>query len=224
MEGMMLGLIKAKRLYIRGCEELISSWQNQEGPSTHLRPIRFLEIHNCSGLVSIGAEDEKEEHMQLGIPCHIEHLSIQLESIAQEIEENSSLELITICSCDNLRSLPRVLNKLRKLAFLGVKNSMHCPSVMSFPEEGFPPNLTSFRILQPNIWKSVIEWGLHKLTSLKTFVHQRCFSRCGVIPIRGNASARCPKLKFLPEEMFDSLLQLEISRCPLLEERCKKDE
>ncbi|XP_022764750.1 putative disease resistance protein At3g14460 isoform X2 [Durio zibethinus] len=312
MEGMMLGLTKAERLYIRGCEELISSWQNQEGPSTHLRPIRFLEIHNCSRLVSIGAEDEKEEYMQLGIPCHIEHLSIHccerlerlaeslhsyrsltvlriegcprlisisngnlppnvrrltikecenlqylldgvnnninstpllkhlvienckslislssraelpirlqhvdiygcekltslssngklpvglkyldirrcraLESIAQEIEENCSLESIIICSCDNLRSLPRESNKLRYLSLSrceklhALPNCIHnivsmrelfifdCPSVTSFPEEGFPANLTSVTMWQPNICKSVIECGLHKLTCLK---------------------------------------------------------
>ncbi|XP_022764227.1 putative disease resistance RPP13-like protein 1 [Durio zibethinus] len=431
MEGMMLRLIKAERLYIRGCEELISSWQNQEGPSTHLRPISFLEIHNCSRLVSLGAEDEKEEHMQLRrIPRHIEDLTIQycerlerlsesihsyrsltvlrigacprlisfssgnlppnikriaimgcenlqffldgensninstsllehlqiggckslislssrgelpirlqlveicgcenltslssngklpvglkylrinscraLESIAQEIQENSSLELISISFCENFRSLPHGLNKLnhlgeifieccsslisfpgsgllttklRKLHLSGceklqaLRNCIHnivsmrellifnCPSVISFPEEGFPTNLTSLTISQPNICKLVIEWGLHKLTSLQHFsingasldmVSFPCeemllprtltsftitdFPNLETLSSKGFQNLKsleslgihsCPKLKFLPEkEMLDSLLQLEISRCPLLEERCKRD-
>ncbi|XP_022764210.1 putative disease resistance RPP13-like protein 1 [Durio zibethinus] len=400
----MEGLIKAERLCISGCQELISSWQNEEGPSTHLRPIRFLEIDNCSRLVSIGAEDEKEEHMQLGIPCNIEDLSVKycerlerlseslhsyrsltvlriercpglisisnghlrpnlrrltirvceslqylldgvnnnikstpllehldiknckslislssrgelpirvqhvdiydckkltslssngklpmglrnldigscgaVESIAQEIEENSSLELITIRSCDNLRSLPRVLTKLRKLSLSqceklhALPNCIHntvsmrelfiynCPSVISFPEEGFPPNLTSLAISQPNICKSVIERGLHKLTSLKhlcidgasldvvsfpcedmllpltlTFLSIYGFPNLETLSSKGFQNLKflesleiknCPGLKFQPEkEMFDSLFQLHIADCPLLRERCRKDE
>ncbi|XP_022764209.1 putative disease resistance RPP13-like protein 1 [Durio zibethinus] len=406
MEGMMLGLIKAERLYIHGCEELISSWQNQEGPSTHLRRLPFLEIDNCS-TVSIGAEDGKDEHRQLGIPCRIEHLSIHrcvrlerlsenlhsyrslrelqiegcprlisisngnlppnlrrltikecenlqyllggvnnninsrpllehlvienckslislssrgelpmglkyltinncrvLESIAQEIEENSSLELITIGSCNNFRSLPHGLNKLNHLgeiviwgcpsliSFPGsgsfttklrklhlsrceklqaLPNCIHnivsmrelfildCPRVISFPEEGFPPNLTSLKISQPNICKSVIAWGLHKLTSLKHLyingasvdvVSFPCeemllprtltsltifgFPNLETLSSKGFQNLKflesldirgCPRLKFLPEgEMFDSLFHLYIINCPLLRERCKKDE
>ncbi|WRX12499.1 NB-ARC - like 10 [Theobroma cacao] len=362
---MMFGLRKAESLYIGKCEELISSWQNQEGSSAHPWPLRFLEIQNCSQLASIGVEDEKEEQMQLGIPRNIvdlgisdcerlerlskslhsytsltvlqiercprlisfstgnlppnlrsltifscenlqyllderenvnnnstflleklyiynckslislfargelplqvvrltilkcenlqylqderenigiEQLDIQdckslislctkgkfpiglkylhirncrsLEFIAHEIQDNSSLEQMIISLCENFRSLPHGLDKLNHLEeiFIGncpnlisfpgsglltpklrklhlskcekleaLPNCMHnivsleeflifkCASVVSFPEEGLPTNLISLAILQPIICKSVIEWGLHKLTSLKHF-------------------------------------------------------
>ncbi|GMY22595.1 putative disease resistance RPP13-like protein 1 [Fagus crenata] len=41
-----------------------------------------------------------------------------------------------------------------------------CGSIISFPEEGYPTNLTSLRLKGVNIGKQVFEWGLHRLTSL----------------------------------------------------------
>ncbi|XP_017984378.1 PREDICTED: putative disease resistance RPP13-like protein 1 [Theobroma cacao] len=476
---LMLGLRKAESLSIGKCEELISSWQNQEGCSAYPSALRFLKIQNCSQLASIGVEDEKEEQMQLGIPRNIvdlgisycerlerlskslhsytsltvlqiircpglisfskgnlpanlrsltirccknlqyllderenvsingtfflekleigdcksfislsagvelqlrfvslsivdcknlqyllderENISIKqltiggcpslislsardelpvdlqrvtlygchklasllsngklpkglkylcinncgsLESIAPEIEDNSSLEQMSISFCNNFRSLPRGFDKLNHLEeiFIGncpnlisfpgsglltpklrklhlskcekleaLPNCMHnivsleeflifkCPSVVSLPEEGFPTNLISLTISQLKLCESVIEWGLHKLTSLKhfsinsaspdvvSFPHEEMLlppslTSLTIIDFPNLVSLssegfqhltalkslhieRCPKLKSLPKKgMFPSLLQLEISSCPLLKQRCKKDE
>ncbi|EOY19804.1 LRR and NB-ARC domains-containing disease resistance protein, putative [Theobroma cacao] len=477
---LMLGLRKAESLSIRKCEELISSWQNQEGCSAYPSALRFLKIQNCSQLASIGVEDEKEEQMQLEIPRNIvdlgisdcerlerlskslhsytsltvlqiercprlisfskgnlpanlrsltirccenlqyllderenvsingtfflekleirdcktfislsarrelqlkfislsiidcenlqyllderENISIEqltigfcqslislsargdlpvdlqrvtiygcekklasllsngklpeglkylsiedcpsLESIAPEIEDNSSLKQIDIEFCENFRSLPRGFDNLNHLeeVFIGdcpnlisfpgsglltpklrefylmscekleaLPNRMHnivsleefyiddCASVVSLPEGGFPTNLISLTISQPNFCKSVIEWGLHKLTSLKhfcihgasldvaSFPHEemllppsltsfsiRDFPNLEILSSKGfqNLTSlesleilNCLKLKFLPsKEMLPSLLTLNIRGCPLLKQRCKKDE
>ncbi|EOY19795.1 LRR and NB-ARC domains-containing disease resistance protein, putative [Theobroma cacao] len=473
---LMLGLRKAESLSIGKCEELISSWQNQERCSAYPSALRFLKIQNCSQLASIGVEDEKEEQMQLGIPRNIVDLGISdcerlerlskslhsytsltmlqiercprlisfskgnlpanlrsltirccenlqyllderenvsingtfflenldicncksfislsarrelslrfvslsifdcwnlqylldekdkinieqltigncqslislsakgelpvdlqrvtiyscreklacllsngklpkglkrlhielcpsLESIAPEIEDNSSLEQILIFFCQNFRSLPRGSDKLNHLENIYIVNcpnlisfqgnglltpnlkKLHlqwceklealpntvsleefyidkCPSVVSLPEEGFPTNLISLTISQPNFCKSVIEWGLHKLTSLKHFcIHGasldvasfpyeemllppsltsfsiKHFPNLEILSSKGFQNLTsleslciedCPKLKFLPsKEMLPSLLTLEIRGCPLLKQRCKKDE
>ncbi|MBA0670333.1 hypothetical protein Goklo_029128 [Gossypium klotzschianum] len=41
-----------------------------------------------------------------------------------------------------------------------------CSADMSFPEEGFPTNLTSLEISNgPKMYTSLVEWGLNRLTS-----------------------------------------------------------
>ncbi|KAK0573729.1 hypothetical protein LWI29_012584 [Acer saccharum] len=44
---------------------------------------------------------------------------------------------------------------------------MGCPGIISFPEDGFPTNLTSLSIIDVKFCKALFEWGLHRLTSLK---------------------------------------------------------
>ena len=47
----------------------------------------------------------------------------------------------------------------------------YCSVDISFPEEGFPTNLTSLEISKaPKIYRSLVEWGLDRLTSLQRLV------------------------------------------------------
>jgi hypothetical protein len=73
--------------------------------------------------------------------------------------------------------------------------------VSSFSEEGFPANLTSLTIGNCNFTEALLEWGLHRLTSL-----QRLYIRGG-----------CPNVESFPEKMLPaSLTTLTISRFPNL--------
>jgi hypothetical protein len=111
-----------------------------------------------------------------------------LESVAKSFHQNSSLEIIHIMSCENLKSLPDgglLPCNLRMLWIFGCKkmralpNCIHsitslrelkiekCPGVQSFPGEGFPTNLRSLEIRDCDITEALLEWGLQKLTSLQ---------------------------------------------------------
>jgi hypothetical protein len=68
--------------------------------------------------------------------------------------------------------------------------------VSSFSEEGFPANLTSLSIGNCNFTQALLEWGLHRLTSLQH------------LDITGG----CPNVESFPEKMLPaSLTTLHIS-------------
>ncbi|XVF82357.1 hypothetical protein PTKIN_Ptkin16aG0040400 [Pterospermum kingtungense] len=76
---------------------------------------------------------------------------------------STKLKSVTIAECDKLEALPN-LYSLLQLQELYMQN---CPRVRSIAEGGLPTNLTKLYIQDPNISKAVMEWGLHRLTSLK---------------------------------------------------------
>jgi hypothetical protein len=76
-----------------------------------------------------------------------------------------------------------------------------CPNVVSvvssFSEEDFPANLTSLSIGNCTFTQDLLEWGLHRLTSLK----------------RLDITGGCPNVESFPEKMLPaSLTTLSISR------------
>ncbi|CAN0917257.1 Putative disease resistance RPP13-like protein 1 [Linum grandiflorum] len=76
-----------------------------------------------------------------------------------------SLTYLTISGCLNLTSLPDRMQNLSSLKHFEIHN---CASVVSFPEGGLPPNLTTLMIRNcKNLSQPISSWGLHKLTSLK---------------------------------------------------------
>jgi hypothetical protein len=100
-------------------------------------------------------------------------------------------------------ALPNCIHNLTSLQNLEIwRNSPNVVSVVSsFSEEGFPANLTSLEIRNCNFTEALLEWGLHRLTSLK---HLR---------IRGG----CPNVESFPEKMLPaSLTTLSISCFPNL--------
>ncbi|XP_022764211.1 disease resistance protein TAO1-like [Durio zibethinus] len=206
MEGMMLGLIKVEHLFIRGYEELISSWLNNEGLSTYLRPLRFLEIHNCSRLVSIGAEDEKEEHMQLGIPRHIEHLTIQY--------------------CEMLERLSESINSCRSLTVLRIEG---CPRLISISNGNLPPNVRRLTITLYENFLYLLDGVNNNINSTRLLEHLvigGCkslisLSSRGELPIslQHVDIYSCEKLTFLSAngKLPMGLKYLRINYCPALE-------
>ncbi|XVF82335.1 hypothetical protein PTKIN_Ptkin16aG0038300 [Pterospermum kingtungense] len=74
----------------------------------------------------------------------------------------TNLKSVTIAHCEELEALPKLYSlQLHKLY---IEN---CPRVASIPEGGLPTTLTRLFIYDPNLCKAVMEWGLHRLTSLK---------------------------------------------------------
>jgi hypothetical protein len=148
-----------------------------------------------------------------------------LKSLPTGIHTLSHLDQISISGCPTLASfpdgglLPSNLRELRIIGDMALPNCIHnltslqdlfiwrwnSPNVVSvvssFSEEGFPANLTSLTIGNCNFTQALLEWGLHRLTSLQDLY------------IRGG----CPNVESFPEKMLPaSLTTLFISRFPNL--------
>ncbi|XP_059436522.1 putative disease resistance RPP13-like protein 1 [Corylus avellana] len=284
-----------KRLQIQSCKNMLILLNEDDTKSckSSASLLEYLEILECPSLKSLTSSGE--------LPTTLKHLIIklcgQLKSIGKSFHHNSSLIKIVIWRCENLKSLPTGIHTLRNLNIYAcnemqaLPNCIHnitslrnlniwkCPRI-SFPEEGFPTNLTLLQIWDCNITESLLEWGLHRLTSLKhleirggcphlesfpdmmmpaslTSLFIRDLPNLKYLSSKGfrNLSSLqtlrigwCEKLMSFPDDglppsllhiciicceqltsfpkdcLPHSLQQLYISNCPLLKERCKKDE
>ncbi|KAL5737794.1 hypothetical protein ACOSP7_030555 [Xanthoceras sorbifolium] len=105
-----------------------------------------------------------------------------------------------------------------------------CPSIKSFPEEGFPTNLTALEIEGGlTIYKPLVEWGLHNLTSLTYLKIIGCpdaesFPQQDMGMMLPHSLThlcieRFPELKYLWFQALQNLTSLELLRitgCPNL--------
>ncbi|OMO89310.1 Disease resistance protein [Corchorus capsularis] len=179
-------LLNVKKLLIGYCYNL--RYLLEEGESSNMISnacvIEELRIFNCPSLVLLSSRGE--------LSINLKELRIgncpRLESIAQEIEHNSSLELIEIhrcvsikylCQslpttnlkvlclqdCSQLQALPDGMHNLKHLERLEIKE---CSSIAYLPEEGLPTSLRELTIEGSNIYKPLIQWGLHRLTCLRS--------------------------------------------------------
>ncbi|MFQ6659157.1 hypothetical protein Gotur_028161 [Gossypium turneri] len=106
----------------------------------------------------------------------------------------------------------------------------NCSADISFPSEGFPANLTSLTISNaPKIYRSLVQWGLNRLTSLQelTIGGGGC-SNVVSFPEEGTGMMLPPSLTRIIlsafknlESMFSegfrdlaSLKELDIGNCP----------
>ncbi|XP_022764731.1 putative disease resistance protein At3g14460 [Durio zibethinus] len=71
-----------------------------------------------------------------------------------------NLKSLSLFEYDKLEVLPN-LYSLQELTIVS------CPMMKSIGEAGLPPNLASLVKYDPNFSKLVMEWGLHRFTSLK---------------------------------------------------------
>ncbi|KAH9726509.1 putative disease resistance RPP13-like protein 1 [Citrus sinensis] len=85
----------------------------------------------------------------------------------------SSLKWLEIENCEKLESLPNDMHELNYLQHLCINR---CPSIVRFPEEGFPTNLVELEIRRVDVkmYKAIIHWGLHRLTSLRRLWIEGC--------------------------------------------------
>ncbi|XP_057977517.1 putative disease resistance RPP13-like protein 1 [Malania oleifera] len=153
-----------RRLEIQNCRALNSLTKGM----THSTNLEYVSISNCPSLMSLSSKGM--------LPSTLKRLEIthcqKLESIAEVgMATNSSLESMVIWTCENLKSLPDGLNRLRYLHCLSIG---HCGNLLSLPKGGLPAtNLRKLVIfgceklgVQPNCMRS--------LTSLQQLSIGRC--------------------------------------------------
>ncbi|XVF78761.1 hypothetical protein PTKIN_Ptkin14bG0161900 [Pterospermum kingtungense] len=167
-------------LHIRECSTLTCLFLNAELPMA----LKKLSIWECPELECIAQDFQQTTALQSFtlIGCG------KIKSLPRGLDKLHHLEEIIIAGCSNLVSfegsgLPTTLRYfiIRGCKKFGVlPKCMHnfaslrtlylwgCSADISFPEEGFPINLTSLEIIKgPKIYRSLVDWGLDRLTSLK---------------------------------------------------------
>ncbi|KAL4598138.1 hypothetical protein ACB092_11G038300, partial [Castanea dentata] len=129
----MKGLAKVKNLKLDDCNELTSLWQ--DGLISLVR----LEIQSCPSLINISLTQ---------LPIALKKLEVRkcpkLESLANNLHNNVSLEYLLIINCEEIKFLPEGLHKLCHLNDISISD---CCSLVSFPDGGFlPTRLTNLSI------------------------------------------------------------------------------
>ncbi|KDO39348.1 hypothetical protein CISIN_1g042439mg [Citrus sinensis] len=131
-----------------------------------------LEIESCRSLTCIFSKNELPatlESLEVGnLPPSLKSLHVlscsKLESIAERLDNNTSLETIDICYCGNLKNLPSGLHNLHQLQEISIGR---CGNLESFPEGGLPcAKLSKLRIHGCERLEALPK-GLHNLTSLQ---------------------------------------------------------
>ncbi|MFQ6646705.1 hypothetical protein Gotur_019982 [Gossypium turneri] len=171
-----------QELEIYSCESLERINQNSL-PST----LKQLKLKWCSKLESIAREVQDNSCLEsidiISCPMikdlpqglnQLKHLqSVNIWSCSNLIcfPDNgllpTNLKVLRLANCELLQGLPEGVYNLNSLEELVIK---YCRNVtISFPEGGnILTNLKSLNIEGSNICKPMIEWGLHRLTSLNS--------------------------------------------------------
>ncbi|GAY33493.1 hypothetical protein CUMW_281820 [Citrus unshiu] len=166
-----------KRLDIYDCdnirtltvEEGIQSSSSRRYTSSLLEG---LNISRCPSLTCIFSKNELPatlESLEVGnLPPSLKSLYVlfcsKLESIAERLDNNTSLETIDISNCGNLKNLPSGLHNLHQLQEISIGR---CGNLESFPEGGLPcAKLSKLRIHGCERLEALPK-GLHNLTSLQ---------------------------------------------------------
>ncbi|PSS12019.1 Disease resistance RPP13-like protein [Actinidia chinensis var. chinensis] len=179
------GLSGVESLQINDCNELTTLWQNAVTLEHCLPALLSLQIMVCPKLVSLFEEaaEERQQQQQLEGPFFM-----------------MRLESLTLYKCKKLEKLPRWLHTL---PFLGELQIDSCPSLVSFPEKGFPSTLLKLEISKCGALESLPEWMMHTNYNLEVLTVDDCPVLKYIISPRGG----------LPP----SLKHLAISRCAMLE-------
>ncbi|KAL1146404.1 hypothetical protein V6Z11_A11G369900 [Gossypium hirsutum] len=149
--------VMLKKLYIGACPVLECIAQDFR-ETTDLESICIWSAHKIK---SLPRGLDKLSHLQ-----EIQLISFpNLVSFEEIGLPTTNLGVLTISSCGNFGSLFKCINNFTSLRKLKV---WECSADISFPEEGFPTNLTSLAISNaPKIYTSLVEWGFNRLTSLE---------------------------------------------------------
>ncbi|GFZ00416.1 NB-ARC domain-containing disease resistance protein [Actinidia rufa] len=178
------GLRGVESLEIIHCNELMTLWQNVVTLDHCLPALRSLLIKRCPQFVSLFEEEEERQQQQ------------QMEGPSFMMR----LESLKLQDCEKLEKLPRWLHTL---PFLGELQINSCPSLVSFPEKGFPSTLRKLEISGCGALESLPEWMTHTNYNLE------------VLKV-----VDCPVLKYIISPrggLPPSLKHLAISSCAMLE-------
>ncbi|TYG99985.1 hypothetical protein ES288_A10G238500v1 [Gossypium darwinii] len=220
-----------KVLSIYFCENLqfLLLDEDQNVNSNNACVLQELEIYSCESLKRINKNSLPSTLKQLKLKwCS------KLESIAREVQDNSCLESIEIISCHMIKDLPQGSNQLKHLQSVNIWSCSNlicfpdngllltnlkvlllanCELLQGLPEGVH--NLNSLEELVIKYCRNVtisfpegpmIEWGLHRLTSLKSLW----------------ISNGCPDVVSFPQDdigmaLLSSLTHLNIVNFPKLE-------
>ncbi|KAK9200554.1 hypothetical protein WN944_015752 [Citrus x changshan-huyou] len=219
----MMDNSQLERLYIRDCDSL-TFITRRKLPSS----LKSIEIENCEKLQHLF--DDKEDASSSSPPSSssspvmLKHLSINncpvLTSLSTGIQLLEALESLEIRDCPKLESLPDGLHNLNCLQEITLNS---CPSLVSFPErglpntisnlvsfpeEGFPTNLTSLTIGYFKMYKTLVQWGLHRLTSLKRLCIIGCDDEAECFPDEEIGMTLPTSLTHLTLSEFKKLISL----------------
>ncbi|MFQ6658729.1 hypothetical protein Gotur_027860, partial [Gossypium turneri] len=128
--------------------------------------LQVLIVSYCSKLASLSSSGE--------LPVGLKQLVIKdclvLESICQSLVSLTAsglparkLKSLCIMDCQSLGDLPNMQN----LTALKELSLSYCSPDLPFPKEGLPTTLTSLSVTGPKLCRTLLQWGLHRLTSLK---------------------------------------------------------
>lgn len=80
---------------------------------------------------------------------------------------STNLTAVCVINCEKLEALLNGIHRLTSHQQLTVEQ---CPGIVAIPENDYPTNLTILKITDVNIFKSLFQWGLHRLNSLKELI------------------------------------------------------
>ncbi|KAK8622411.1 hypothetical protein V6N13_117328 [Hibiscus sabdariffa] len=232
-----------QHLEIRHCPKLRSLFLNSKLPvmlkKLHIWNCRVLEcnsleyisIWDAGNIKSLPQGLDKLSHLQEIHLWSCSNLVVRLEEIGLP---TAKLRDFRISWCENIGALPKCINNFTSLRRLVVGS---CSADISFPEEGFPTNLTQLEISDaPKISSSLFDWGFHRLTSLQLLVISG--EGCSNVVSFPEERMTLPRsltyiyitkfdnLEFIRSEGFQhltSLEELDIGYCPKLKSLPEKD-
>ncbi|XVF82289.1 hypothetical protein PTKIN_Ptkin16aG0034200 [Pterospermum kingtungense] len=227
-ECLTLESIKVESLVIRDCLEMLL--ENNWGLLTQSMSVGFLAIQNLSQLVSVGAEEESEELMQLKIPCTIRQLTI---SNCGRLEKVSTLHYVTSLTELELRSCPQLISLSKNNLPLNLKRLFisNCVNLRCLLEEGENVNISSSSsnsclLEQLTIWDCPSLVSLSSRGWLLTRLKQLSIWTCAKLEsiaqeIQDNSSlecihiTECRSIKYLPQGLnkLSYLRDINISNC-----------
>ncbi|TYH51067.1 hypothetical protein ES332_D10G249100v1 [Gossypium tomentosum] len=178
--------------------------------------LKVLSIYFCENLQFLLLDEDQNVNSRNA--CVLQELEIYSCESLEKINKNSlpsTLKQLKLKWCSKLESiaredLPQGLNQLKHLQSV---NIWSCSNLICFPDNGLLPTnlkvllLANCELLQgSNICKPIIEWGLHRLTSLNSLW----------------ISNGCPDVVSFPEDEIgmalpSSLTHLNIVNFPKLE-------
>ncbi|KAL4310911.1 hypothetical protein GQ457_01G001640 [Hibiscus cannabinus] len=219
--------VMLKELDIRSCPVLECIAQDFHESNS----LEYIRIADAGNIKSLPQGLDKLSHLQEIHLLWCSNLVICSEEIGLS---NTKLRDFWISNCKNIGALPKCINNFTSLRELTVQR---CSADISFPEQGFPTNLTWLLISgAPKIFSSLFDWGFHRLTSLQhldisgegcsnvvSFPEERMTLPPSLTYI---CITKFDNLKFIRSEGFQhltSLEQLEIGDCPKLKSLPEKD-